>query len=145
MFQLGHFVPKSFTHFLYNTIMGVAKWERDLWWLSLFLWKCEVRTILTISNWKTPLCSKKYSGQLKWGLSSPYPWGHNSYYGRNDNVSAIQIMWLMLIGFFVLSTYLAYLHGWEFMWIKHSIYQNVRSLLLFFKDTRLSPIQVILF
>ena len=36
VFQLGHFVPKSFARFLYNTIMGVAKWEQDLWWLSLF-------------------------------------------------------------------------------------------------------------
>ena len=35
MFQLGNFVPESFAHFLYNTIMGVAKWDRDLWWLSL--------------------------------------------------------------------------------------------------------------
>ena len=34
--QFSHFVPKSFAHFLYNTIMGVAKWERYLWWLSLF-------------------------------------------------------------------------------------------------------------
>ena len=36
VFQLGHFAPKSFAHFLYSTIMGVGKWERDLWWLSLF-------------------------------------------------------------------------------------------------------------
>ena len=36
VFQLGHFVAKSFAHFLYNTIMGVAKWGRDLRWLSLF-------------------------------------------------------------------------------------------------------------
>ena len=35
VFQLDHFVPKSFAHFLYNIIMVVAKWERDLWWLSL--------------------------------------------------------------------------------------------------------------
>ena len=55
MFQLGHFVPKLFAHFLSNTSMGVAKWERDLWWLSLFLWKCEVKTTLTISNGKTAL------------------------------------------------------------------------------------------
>ena len=43
--QLGHFVPKSFACFLYNTIMGVAKWERD--GSHFFLWQCEVRTILT--------------------------------------------------------------------------------------------------
>ena len=45
MLQLGYFVPKSFACFLYNTIMGVAKWERDR--SHFFLWKCEVRTILT--------------------------------------------------------------------------------------------------
>ena len=32
---ISHFVPNSFAYFLYST-MWVAKWERDLWWLSLF-------------------------------------------------------------------------------------------------------------
>ena len=35
-FTLGHFAPNLFAHFPYSTIMWVAKWERDLWWLSLF-------------------------------------------------------------------------------------------------------------
>ena len=29
-------MTKSTAQFLQSTIMGVAKWERDLWWLSLF-------------------------------------------------------------------------------------------------------------
>ena len=40
MFQLGHFLPKSLAQFLYSFITGVAKWERDLWQLSLSLF-CE--------------------------------------------------------------------------------------------------------
>ena len=40
-------MTKSMAQFLYSTIMGVAKWERDLWWLSLFCGR-EVGTIFTI-------------------------------------------------------------------------------------------------
>ena len=36
VFQLVHFAPKSFAQIIYSTIMRVAKWQRDLWWLSLF-------------------------------------------------------------------------------------------------------------
>ena len=36
MFPSGHFVPKFLAQFPYSNIMGVAKWGRDLWWLSLF-------------------------------------------------------------------------------------------------------------
>ena len=36
VFQLSLFAPKLFTQGLYSTIMGVAIWEKDLWWLSLF-------------------------------------------------------------------------------------------------------------
>ena len=40
VFQLGNLSPNLFVHFLYSTIMvGVSKWERDLWWLSHF---CEI-------------------------------------------------------------------------------------------------------
>ena len=35
VFQLDHFALKLFAHFLYSIIMGVAKWEPDLWWVSL--------------------------------------------------------------------------------------------------------------
>ena len=31
VFQLGTFAPKLFAHFLHSTIMGVVKWERNLW------------------------------------------------------------------------------------------------------------------
>ena len=36
VFQLSHFAPKSFAQALYSTIMGVAIWEGDVWWLSTF-------------------------------------------------------------------------------------------------------------
>ena len=35
-FQLDHFDPKLFAQLLYSTVMGVAKWEQDLWWLTFF-------------------------------------------------------------------------------------------------------------
>ena len=37
VFKLGRFISKSFAQCLYCTIMGVAKWEQDLWWLSFFV------------------------------------------------------------------------------------------------------------
>ena len=37
VFQIGHFTPKSFAHFVHHTIMGVAKWDWDRWWLLLFV------------------------------------------------------------------------------------------------------------
>ena len=49
--QLGHFATKSFAHFLYSTIMGVAKWKRDL---SLF---CE--SVKWEQFWPWLILSKK--------------------------------------------------------------------------------------
>ena len=38
VYQLGHFAPKLFARVLNSTIiMGVAIFEHDFWWLSLFL------------------------------------------------------------------------------------------------------------
>ena len=74
-FQLGHSVPKSIAHFLYNTIMGVGEVGTRPMVALTSLWKCEVKTILTISNWKTPqlLCDFVKYTSLK-GFSYRYPW-----------------------------------------------------------------------
>ena len=59
VFQLGHSAPKLFAQILYSTIMRVAKWERDLWWISLFCKSVKWEQIWTFSYWQTPLLSNE--------------------------------------------------------------------------------------
>ena len=39
----------------FSSIMGVANWEWDLWWLSLFCESVQWELICPFSNWKTPM------------------------------------------------------------------------------------------
>ena len=60
MVQLGHFVPNSFAQIFIAPSMGVAKWERHLWWLSVFF--CESvkwKRFWPFSYWKTPSCFRQ--------------------------------------------------------------------------------------
>ena len=41
VFQLDHYAPKLYAQNVYNIIIGIVYWKRDLSWLSLYLWKLE--------------------------------------------------------------------------------------------------------
>ena len=58
VFQIGHFDPNSFAHFLYSTIMWVAKWEQYLWWLSCFSESENWVRLWPFSYWKTHMHTK---------------------------------------------------------------------------------------